>query len=204
MDNYGVGRRWAALVGLQNLLLVEGQTEVVRGLIDSALQTGVPAASRLYPLDALAGYDFAREADSVTTASELRYGENFEHQRSGVRLWLLGAWDAHRGRWQRTEAVADNLETRGRTTDSLIASALRAHAAVARGDTTDALRRLAVLRPIAAPRGQLQWGMYEPLALERMLEVRLLAARGQRERAMEAASVFGSPAALTLTLFVDR
>jgi tetratricopeptide (TPR) repeat protein len=201
---YGEGRRWAALVGLHNMLMIEGHADRVPPMLDSAILHGMPAAARLYVLDAAAGYGFERQADSIALAHEQRYGPNFEQQRASVWLWLLGAWDARRGCWQRTEALAANLAGRGNAADSLLARALLAHAALAKGDTAEALRRFEELKPNAPPRAGMAWGLAESLVLERAREVRLLEARSERRAVAMVGSGFDSPASLMLTLGSTR
>jgi hypothetical protein len=201
-DGYGEGRRWAALVGLHNMLMMEGRAGLVEPMLDSAILHGMPAAARLYVLDAAAGYGFERQADSIALAHEQRYGPNFETQRASVWLWLLGAWDARRGRWQRTEALAANLAGRGNAADSLLSRALLAHATLSRGDTAEALGRFEALKPNAPPRAGMAWGLAESLGLERFVERELLRQSRQRQRARDATSDFSTPAALVLTLFI--
>jgi hypothetical protein len=74
------------------------------------------------------------------------------------------------------------------------------HAALAQGDSADALRRFRALRPIAG-RSDIAWSPWDALGLERLTEARLLFARGEYAGALKVASVFDSPAPISYLLF---
>ena len=204
-DPSGVGRRWGALMGLQHLLVARGQAAEVERLLDSAVQHGMPAAAALYLLDAAVGADLGRRAAEVATRDAERYGVEYRGSPPSNRLWLLALWEASQGRAEKVAAIADELESRadtgGARRDSLLARAVRAHAALARGDSAEALRRFGELVP-TAPGDDLVWELAEPLAVERLVLMKLLMASGRMAEALDVGAVFDSPVPLIHLLFV--
>jgi tetratricopeptide (TPR) repeat protein len=204
-DSWGVGRRWGAVVGLQSLLVVRGQAAAVERLLDSAVQHGMPAAAALYLLDAAVGADLGRRAAEVATRDAERWGAEYRGNPYRDRLWLLALWEASRGRAEQVAAIADELQSRadtgGSRSDSLLARAVRAHAALAGGDSAEALRQFGELVP-TAPGDELVWELAEPLAVERLVLMRLLMASGRMAEALEVGAVFDSPVPLIHLLFV--
>ena len=194
-DASGVGRRWSALLGLQNLLVARGRSADVAALLDSAAGAGMAPALALYLLDAVVGADVARRAAEVANRDSERYGAEYRGAPSNSRLWLLALWEASRGRPSQVTAIAAELESRARGTglrrDRLIADAVAAHASLARGDSAEALRRFEALVP-TAPVPELVWDLVEPLAVERLVLMKLLLANGRTREALDVGSVFDS------------
>ena len=195
-DSPGVGRRWIALLGLQSLLVARGRSAEVPALLDSAARAGMPAAPALYLIDAAVGVDVGRHAAEVASRDAERYGPEYRRATSNNRLWLLALWEASRGRTSQVTAIAAELEVRARHTgarrDRLLADAVAAHAALARGDSAGALRRFEALVP-TAPGAELVWDVFEPLAVERLVLMRLLLAQGRTREALDVGAVFDSP-----------
>ena len=73
----------------------------------------------------------------------------------------------------------------------VIADALDGHAALARGDSAEAVRRFTALRPVALP-DSLPWDMVRPLGVERLLLAQLHLARGEYQQALDVASFLDS------------
>jgi hypothetical protein len=195
-DASGVGRRWSALLGLQSLLVARGRSAEVTALLDSAAQAGMPAAPALYLLDAAVGVDVGRRAAEVANRDAERYGADYRRATSNSRLWLLALWEASQRRPGQVTAIAAELEVRARHTgarrDRLLADAVAAHAALARGDSAEALRRFEALVP-TAPGAELVWDVFEPLAVERLVLMRLLLATGRTREALDVGAAFDSP-----------
>jgi tRNA A-37 threonylcarbamoyl transferase component Bud32 len=204
-DAWGVGRRWSALVGLQSLLVARGRGAEVPALLDSAAGAGMPAAAALFLLDAVAGADVGPRAAAVATRDAERFGADYRRTPSNSRLWLLALWEASQRRPGQVAAVAAELEARARGSsarqDRLLADAVAAHAVLARGDSVEALRRFEALVP-TSPAAGLVWDLAEPLAVERLVLMRLLLAQGRTREALDVGAVFDSPQPLIHLLFL--
>jgi serine/threonine-protein kinase len=189
------GRRFAALKGLHNLLVAQGRTAEAAARIDAAVARG-DGGSSLYLLDAPLVPEFADRAQQVAHQDALQYGPNYTNCPYPSRLWLLGVWEAHAGRAEVVAAIARDLHQRalkdGSKTSRLIARSMAAHAVLARADTNEALKLLSALVSSSVPGGDLVWDHAAPLGGERLILARLLASRGQFQRAIEVASVFDS------------
>jgi serine/threonine-protein kinase len=194
-DAWGVGRRWSALLGLQSLLVGRGLSADVPALLDSAASAGMPAAPALYLLDAVVGVDVGRRAADVASRDAERYGPEYRRATSNLRLWLLALWEASQGRPGQVSAIAAELESRARGTgarrDRLLADAVAAHASLARGDSAEALRRFEALVPTGSG-AELVWDLVEPLAVKRLVLMKLLLAGGRTREALDVGAVFDS------------
>jgi hypothetical protein len=176
--------RWAALFGLQSLLIATGRdTEAVR-LFQSPAAAALDADALLL-LDASAGAAVQERAAEIAD----RLGRDYPTL-SSYRLWLLGCWEAWRGRRDRTRdigrALARHAESSHSRDDSLFAASIAARVALGNGDTTAAIRALRQLVPSAA-RPKLMWFPWEALGGERLLLAELLLARGDVGGARQAA-----------------
>jgi len=186
------GYKWAALLGLQGLLLAQGRHDEVRALLDSAVAGGLRAGYSLYVFDALAGAPFDEGAAEAERLARAGAGEYYERADPENR-WLLGVWQARRGALGRADTIARGLradaERSGDRAVRLLADALDAHLTLARHDTGGAISRFERLRPVA-PGSGLSWGEAAPLPIERMTLARLLLARGRPEAALREAAAF--------------
>jgi tetratricopeptide (TPR) repeat protein len=202
-DAFGVGRRWSALVGLQSLLLSQGRVNEVAKLLDSA-STNTASAAALYLMNAAASGQLKEQATLVAQHDAERYGPEYRKAPSSQRLWVLALWEASQGNVNPVSAIADELDQRARANgsrqDRLLADAVAAHAALAAGDTSVALRRLRLLRPTAPP-DSMPWSLAEPLGPERLLLAQLLVAKGEPHEALEVAEVFDSQEPLIYALY---
>ena len=195
--------RWGAVMGLQNLLVAQGEAGEARAVIEAAISSGMSGAIGLYVLDALAGtsLDQSREADLIA-----RLGEDYGTM-STLTLWWRGQWDARAGNAGAVRAVAAELARRAGVTDSVphrvMAGAMAAWAALARADTVTALARFGRLEP-TAPQAQLAWGWWESLAAERLKLAELLAARGRAAEAYRVAEALDHPEPLFSLLYLPR
>ena len=186
--------RYAALVGLQSMLVATGRVDELIALMDTTSQYRGYLRPH-YMLDALAGLPVEVQAEAE--AERLRSDIN---GLSYWEIWFLGIWDAHRGRLDEARALRDTLidrsERTGQRGTHLAAASLQAHVALSEGDTALAIRLLDGLTPTAR-RGSLYYA-WESLGFERLLLARLLLARGQYSDAYREASVFDSPGAANL------
>jgi hypothetical protein len=187
------------LVGLQGILAAEGRVSELKAAIDSAIPRGFSPAKYFYVLDALAGADLEHEADSVAAGTM----SSMEDQ--GSALWLAGEWYAEQGDRARTRVLRDSLASRvGRHPGMGIesyAAMLDVRLALLRGDTAGAI---AVLQSVlgAGPQRELDWGLGEPLAVDRLLLARLRLARREWREAIRSAAVFDHPIPAVFLAFV--
>jgi len=188
------GWRYAASVGLQSALAAQGEVSQLSAFLDTVSAFSANLRPH-YIVDALAGIPVEPQAERE--AQRLR--EDVEGL-NDWETWYLGTWDAQRGSLQEARMLSDRLGDRARRTEArraeLVAASLRAHVALAAGDTTAAMTLLADLTPNER-RGSL-YNPWESLGVERLLLARILLAEGQYARAYQEASVFDSPGAANL------
>ena len=192
--------RFGALVGLQSVLVARGRDGAAKALLESDTLFNPVYRGYLYMMNAMAGGDFAAEANRFASAQL----ERFRREPSSVRtvdLWFLGSWEAHAGRGEFAAEIAESLQTRnaaaGSRRDSLLVASLGARVTLAQGDSAAAVERLRGLAPTAEDGSALVWNPYESLAGERLLLARLLLARGESTAALQTASNFDAPASIT-------
>ncbi|MDQ3137522.1 MAG: protein kinase [Gemmatimonadota bacterium] len=173
LQTAGVESRWGALLGLQGMLVAEGRYGELEILFASAKAADLPGR-QLYLWDAVA--DSALDGEAAKVAVER--GSDYAAM-PGPNLWLLGAWEAHRGNApavRRIAAVLDSLARSGGRQDSVLARIMAAQATRVGGDTALAITQLSALTP-SAPRAELQWQPWEAMAGERLALATLLLAR---------------------------
>jgi len=196
-----LGYRWGAFLGLQGLLAAEGRVSELRLVVDSAVAHGLDLAVQLYVLDALAGVSLDADADAVAArTSEGDLGKAFPFS-----IWLAGEWHARRGDTvgvgTMQAALAEHAAATGRVADARLAAALAARRLLAEGDTAATLTALSVV--LGGMRyDQLDWGVGESLAPERLLLAQLLLARGQTREALAAAAIFDHPTPVVFLPFL--
>ena len=83
---------------------------------------------------------------------------------------------------------------------TLFARAVRAHALVARGDTTAGRAMLAALQP-SGDVAEIAWSLWEPLGLERLAVAEIALARGEHAEAIRLASLLDAPAPFVYLLY---
>jgi len=187
-DSLPANYRRASLLVLQSILVAQRRYREAEHLIDSAVATGITDARGLYVLDAVAGAPFDRQAQAVM--DDLPDGTR---TLQAPRLWFEGSWHARAGDRSGLATVVAQLQQRARSSgdplDSLLAEAMAARLDLLRGDTALAASRLLALRP-AAGRTYITWGLWQPLAAERIALAEILLAQGDPTRAIEIASGF--------------
>ncbi len=184
-----LGDRWGAFLGLQGILAAEGRTSDLKALVDTAVAGGLGLADQLYVLDALAGVGVGPEAASVAARTR---GDR-RGTAPSFALWLAGEWHAQAGDQSGTEELRGALAARAASSRdpwiARLAEALDARLVLLRGDTTAAIGRLRTVLGTGR-RNELDWGVAEPLAPDRLLLASLLSARGQPREAIAVAAVF--------------
>ncbi|MEO8138968.1 MAG: serine/threonine-protein kinase [Gemmatimonadota bacterium] len=170
------GRRFFALLGLVNGLLGRQRPDTAASVIDD-FQRRWGFGLSLYLLTAPVAPALADRARAVARQDSVDFGAHYAGVRYPVRLWELGVWAAQEGRAPVVRAVALDLTTRaarGSRLDTLLAESMRAHAALAEGDSLQALRRFETLIARAAPVEDLAWNEAASLGFDRLMLGRLL------------------------------
>lgn len=191
---------WGAVQGLFGVVMSERRFDEIVPLLDSAVANGHGRAPALFFLGVLAGAPF--EARAVETASlwRGRFGESYERVSPQTR-WLLAAWHAQRRDTLLVRMLRDALLSDSGAVDLPVRSALGGHLALARADTNAALRHLEGLR-VDAPFEAVEWGLVEPLPVERLVLARLALARGDFAQAQRIASAFDHPGPVAFLPFL--
>jgi tetratricopeptide (TPR) repeat protein len=188
-------QRWAALVGTLGILLAQGKVGEVTALIDTAIARGHGGTS-LYLLAAPLAPKLTRRAGEVAARDRIEFGPTYANCPFPTRLYELGLWEAHSGRPEIVEAIAAELgrraRGRGSRPDSLLARAMAADAALARGDTSAALGGLTTVLALGAEADTLLWDEALPRGNERLALARILLERKEYGKAIEVAEVFDS------------
>jgi len=202
----GVSFRWGALVGLQSVLMAQGRYREVEELLESDTVLEAKLHDRLYILGSVAGADAAIASRATAAAGRLREAyRSAPGQMGSITLWHLGIWEANRGRAPDALAIADTLAARAaRSGDRevrLLARSVAVRAALARGDSAEALQRLEALVPDAS-REALTWEPWESLGGERLLLAELRLAKGEFGEAIRIAENFDAPAPIPYALYV--
>jgi tetratricopeptide (TPR) repeat protein len=191
--------RWFALLGLQAALLAQGRSvEAIKAVDSRPAQDGAMA---MYLLDAPVFPAVMDKAFQVAQSYKRECGAGYSKCANPYRVWQLGIWDALRGHTVEAELAARELVARaGRDTTlsnrhflELFARSVRAHAALARSDTSTALLLLDASLRDPVPGGEnIEWDIAKPRGLDRLRLAQLLLAVGQPQRALDVAQVFDS------------
>ncbi|HEY8256713.1 MAG TPA: protein kinase [Gemmatimonadales bacterium] len=183
---------WGAFLGLHGIVMSQRRLSEVVPLIDSAVAGGLGRASAMYFVDALIGAPVDARAEAVAADWRAKYGENYEQVSLAAR-WLLAAWHAHRRDTVRLQSLRDAMLADSQTTDLPIREALDGQLALARGDTAAAAGHFRALR-VTVPAEALEWGLAEPMALERLVIAQYALGHGDAAEAYLAAAGFDHPA----------
>ena len=203
------GEEWGAFLMQQNLAMASGDFDEVRTLLERAegpAQLGVPY---LWVIDAIAGAPFADSAAAQDRWLRTTFGEHYEELRAPVALWVASIWNAEVGDTAQLKHARDALAEVARDADDplwrrrgrLFEAGAEADLARLRGDTALALEAFTNLIP-SVRSANWDWGLADPLPVERLRYARLLLETGQYEEAIDVASVFDSPAATIFPPFV--
>ncbi len=169
-------------------------------------ELGVPY---LYVIDAIAGAPFADSAAAQDGWLRTTFGERYENLRAPMALWVASIWNGHVGDTVQLKRVRGALEEVARDAEDplwrrrgvLFQAGAEADLARLRGDTALALEVYAGLVP-SVRSSNWNWGLADPLSIERLRQAELLFATGRFEEAIDVASVFDSPAAVVFVPFV--
>jgi tetratricopeptide (TPR) repeat protein len=190
--------RYGAYLLLENLQAARGRTGALLALTDSMAFAGYPfTATTATLVNALGDVPgFASRAEAGITGFRDQYGAQYEDSLDSGRLLLICAWYAKSGRLEDAGRIHHLLAARAAATRdpqaAVDASAAAAHLLLARGDSAGALQGFQQLVPVAI-RDQLTWGYTESLPVERLLQSRMLLARGRYAEAIQVAEVFDHP-----------
>jgi hypothetical protein len=183
---------WAAVLGLQSLLVARGRYDEATALLDSTVASGTSGAMTHFILDALAGAPMVDRAQGVVDFAKQAFGESYENLKGPRTLWLLGSFHAMRGETNDLQKVHEGLSelvSDGRAGAAAFANAIGAQIALAQLDTATALSELLTLRT-GARRDTLFWTLADQFPGERLLLARLLIKQERYEEALRAASIF--------------
>lgn len=205
-DDLERGEHWGAVVGLMSVYTIQARVAELDALLQESLAWGEGSTRFLFPLAVAAGADLTRRAEAVDSEAADMWAPRYE----GVRpttLWSLTLWNALEGDLPVARTLVRRLdeaaESRGDLRTRTLARAGRAHLLVAEGDTASALEILRGLDP-AFPRSDLDYGLFEPLAPERILLAELLLSVGEPAEAYRVAALFDHPGAAMFVPFVPR
>lgn len=201
-DSVSVSGRWMATLGLQSLWLAQGRPADAERVVDSAVAGGLRQAMALYIVDAAAGFGMEARANEAMQLVAGKYAEM-----PSYRLWYHNTWESHRRNIANLTAIdaalGNNAAKSGSADDRFFANVASAHLALARNDSADALRKLRALDPRGAP-NDIAWGLWEPLAAERLTLARLLLARGEFQEALRVAETFDHPQPVIDLIFLPE
>ncbi|HEU5304446.1 MAG TPA: hypothetical protein VFU40_07375, partial [Gemmatimonadales bacterium] len=107
--------------------------------------------------------------------------------------WLLAAWHAHRRDTLRLKGLRDAVLADTQSTPLPLRAAFDGHLALAHADTENAVNHFRTLR-VNVSAEALEWGLAEPLALERLVLAGFALARGNFAEAHRIGAVFDHPA----------
>jgi serine/threonine-protein kinase len=197
--------RWAALVGLQGVLVAQGRSDEAAARIDTAIARGEGGHS-LFIVDGTIVPELeARGAESVKHYGT-QWGTRCERCTSNDRVWQLGVWATHVGDSASLMVLANELATRAKATGApgiaLMAQATAARARLARGDTAAIRALTGVLATPVDRASDLLWREQEGRGPERLALARALIARRQFQRAIDIANVFDSPASQSFVAYL--
>jgi hypothetical protein len=192
--------RWGAVFGLQSILVAEGKYDSARAVVDAAVAAGLSKARAFYIIDAAVGAGMDDRAAEVIASVGERYREL-----PNYRLWYQGVWQMHRGDTARFAAIAAAMSANARKTgdreDRFLARATAADRAWLAGDTRRALSLLSDLTSEGSP-DDITWGLWQPLAAERLELAHLLVAKREFAQAIGVASAFDHPQPLIYLLYL--
>ncbi len=193
-----------ALMGVQGVLISAGRDEEALELVAEAVADGASTGLFLYLLDAIAGADAVEQALEVEAFAKGTWGDDYATLRGPTTLWALSAWHAYRGDAAEVGALLARiqaLQVDGDLRMVPLIPIVRAHLAVAAGEHEQALRSLSALKP-RAPRAGLAYGLWDSLAVERLMLARLLLERERYEDAYRVAAAFDHSQPMIFRTFV--
>jgi tetratricopeptide (TPR) repeat protein len=203
------GFEWGTFLLHQNVLMALGEFDAVRTLLEGAEGEAALGVPYLYVIDAIAGAPFADSAAAQDGWLRASFGEEYGELRAPLALWVASIWNAEIGDTARLQHIRGALEEVARDSDDplwrrrgvLFQAGAEADLARLSGDTAVAIAAFADLIP-SVRSANWNWGLADPLAVERLRYARLLLDVGRYEEAIGVASVFDSPAAAVFGPFI--
>jgi serine/threonine-protein kinase len=203
-DRGADGRRYFALLSLVSGLLSRGQS----GNAVVAIERFQKRWGQGRSFYELVGPVFPELADSARSAfrqDSLKYGPSYAGVKYTDTIWKLGIWTASSGPPEGAHAfsviLADRAARSGARVDSVLAQSMAAHAALAEGDTTQALTRLQALIARASPVDELTWNQAASLGFDRLVLAQLLIQRKEYAPAIRILDVLDSPVPAVFPLY---
>jgi serine/threonine protein kinase len=193
---------WAAFLGLHGIAMCQGRRREIAPMIDSAVAGGLGRAAAMYFVDALIGVPVDAKAEAVASAWRAQYGEHYQKISLPTR-WLLAAWQAHRRDTVALKGLRDAMLADTQSTGLPLRAGLDGQLALARGDTAAAVQSFRKLR-VTVPADALEWGLAEPLALERLVMAQFALAGGNFSEAYVVATGFDHPAPVAYLPYLPR
>jgi tetratricopeptide (TPR) repeat protein len=193
---------WGSLLGLHGILMAEKRYAEIGPLIDSAAAGGLARAPVLYFVDDLAGAPVEARARATAAAWRVKYGAHYGRVSPQSR-WLLAAWAAHHRDTAALHGLRDAALAEPPVDNLPFREALDGFLAIARADTAAAVRIFRELR-LDVPAVVLEWGLVEPLAVERLVLAESALARRDFGEALRITSVFDHPAPVAYLPFLPQ
>jgi hypothetical protein len=199
-------RRFEALLGRAGLLLGAGHADSAIVAIDAYRARWGSGRSVFVLAAPVAPPVFAERARAAAKEAEAESGPNYERLEFAVPLWELGVWAATDGHPATAAAVTAHLARRQAAAsatrlDTLVASSMAAHAALAAGDTVLALERFERLIASPAPTVELSWDEAAPLGYDRLVLGRLLLSQHRYQQALGVLEVHDSALPIMYPLY---
>ncbi len=193
--NEADARRWAAVSGLQGILLARGDSGAAVRTIESFVQRWSVGKS-LYLWNASNLGLMASRSAPVVLEDTARFGPTAPGCEFATRCWLIGGLLVNAGQHDKALTLAREIAQLPNDPASVssagLALSIEARVALARRDTAGAtakLRRLLLL-PRNGP--TYWWDNAGSFGAERMLLARVMLARGEYREALEISQVFDS------------
>jgi hypothetical protein len=193
---------WGAFLGLHGVIMSEKRYAEIGPLIDSAVARNLGRAPVLYFVDDLAGAPVESKAESTAIAWGAKYGAGYEGVSPQTR-WLLAAWAAHHRDTLALQQLHAAALLQPRNDELPFQEALSGFLAIARADTAAAVRIFSALR-FDVPAEVLEWGLVEPLAVERLVLAESALARRDFGEALRITGVFDHPAPVAYLPFIPQ
>ncbi|HKH84697.1 MAG TPA: protein kinase, partial [Gemmatimonadales bacterium] len=191
---------WGAFLGLHGIAMSERRFDRIVPLIDSAVAGGLARAPLLYFLDVLAGAPLDAKAQATASAWRSQYGNQYEGVSPQSR-WLVAAWEAHSRDTIGLKQLRTSLLMASKESPLPLEGVLEGHMALSRADTLNAVRSFRSLQ-VNLPADVLQWGLVEPLAVERLIAAEFALSRRDFAEAERIAAIFDHPAPVAYLPFV--
>ncbi len=197
-----VGETFAAVMGLQSLLVALEDWDGIRALLASEEGRSV-FGQHLYLLDAGGGAPLQSEAAAVADGE---FGD--PTARSSVSLWIYAQWLLHESRVGDADTVLSVLRSRGaesegESLEATLLESLNARLLCIEGDTTGAIDIYRSLRE-ASEFGARSWSPWTAFGAERVALSQLLIERGELREAFAVAAELDDPEPMSYLIYLGE